>query len=77
MEQDLQRGVKYHIGTSGWQYGHWKGIFYPEDLKPSEWFSFYCKYFSTVEINVTFYRDVEPSTFQNGTLYHRQNSYFQ
>ncbi|WP_028844752.1 DUF72 domain-containing protein [Thermodesulfovibrio thiophilus] len=64
MEQDLQRGVKYHIGTSGWQYGHWKGIFYPEDLKPSEWFSFYCKYFSTVEINVTFYRDVEPSTFQ-------------
>jgi|UniRef100_A0A7C4EMD2 uncharacterized protein YecE (DUF72 family) len=55
---------KIFIGTSGWQYGHWRGIFYPQDLKYSEWFGFYCKHFSTVEINVTFYRDVKPSTFQ-------------
>jgi len=55
---------KIFIGTSGWQYGHWRGVFYPQDLKYSEWFGFYCKYFSTVEINVTFYRDVRPSTFQ-------------
>jgi len=64
MEQAIQRGLDYHIGTSGWQYGHWKGIFYPEKLKYSEWLSYYCKHFSTVEINVTFYRDVKPSTFQ-------------
>lgn len=22
-----------HIGTSGWSYDHWAGIFYPEDTK--------------------------------------------
>lgn len=56
--------MKYHIGTSGWQYGHWKNVFYPEDLKYADWLSYYTKYFSTVEINVTFYRDVRASTFQ-------------
>lgn len=64
MEQAIQGRLNYYIGTSGWQYGHWKGIFYPEELKYSEWLPYYCRYFSTVEINVTFYRDVRPSTFQ-------------
>jgi len=64
MEEAVQRRLNCYIGTSGWQYGHWKGIFYPEELKYSEWLSYYCKHFSTVEINVTFYRDVRASTFQ-------------
>lgn len=64
MEQTLQRRLKFFVGTSGWQYGHWKGIFYPPDLKYSEWLQFYSKNFMTVEINVTFYRDVRVSTFQ-------------
>lgn len=64
MEQVIQRGLNYYIGTSGWQNGHWKGVFYPEKLKYSEWLYYYCKHFSTVEINVTFYRDVKSSTFQ-------------
>ena len=64
MDQTLQRGLNIFIGTSGWQYGHWRGIFYPEELKYSEWLSYYCKYFSTVEVNVTFYRDVRVSTFE-------------
>jgi uncharacterized protein YecE (DUF72 family) len=64
MEQTLQRGLNIFIGTSGWQHGHWKGIFYPEELKYSDWLYYYCKYFSTVEVNVTFYRDVKVSTFQ-------------
>lgn len=64
MEQALQRRLNYHIGTSGWQYVHWRGIFYPAELKYSDWLYYYSKYFSTVEINVTFYRDVRTSTFQ-------------
>jgi hypothetical protein len=24
--------LMYQIGTSGWNYQHWKGSFYPEDL---------------------------------------------
>ncbi len=64
MDQTLQRKLDFYVGTSGWQYGHWKSVFYPEDLKYSQWLSFYCKYFSTVEINVTFYRNVKSTTFQ-------------
>lgn len=46
----------YRIGTSGYSYDDWKGRFYPDDLKRNEWLSFYARRFSTVELNVTFYR---------------------
>jgi len=46
------------IGCSGWSYDDWVGRFYPAELakKKGEWLSYYSKYFSTVEINSTFYR---------------------
>jgi uncharacterized protein YecE (DUF72 family) len=43
------------IGTSGYQYDHWKGIFYPENLPKSRWLQHYLQHFNTVEINNTFY----------------------
>lgn len=46
----------WHIGCSGFHYKHWKGIFYPEGLAQRKWFAFYCQHFSTLELNVTFYR---------------------
>ncbi len=53
-----------HLGTSGWSYPGWKGRFYPADLPASEWLSFYAGHFSTVEINMTFYRFPKPETLQ-------------
>lgn len=44
------------VGTSGWIYRHWRGVFYPRDLPVKRWFTCYCKAFATVEINNTFYR---------------------
>lgn len=44
------------IGTSGWVYPHWKGVFYPSDLPQREWLAFYVRHFPTVEINNSFYR---------------------
>ncbi|HZS02566.1 MAG TPA: DUF72 domain-containing protein [Chloroflexota bacterium] len=44
------------IGTSGWNYKHWRGIFYPRDLPAARWLDFYCQHFDTVEINYSFYR---------------------
>ncbi|HET6452478.1 MAG TPA: DUF72 domain-containing protein [Spirochaetia bacterium] len=44
------------IGTSGYSYKEWKGVFYPEDLKPADMLSFYAQRLGTVEINNTFYR---------------------
>ena len=46
----------YFLGCSGYFYWGWKGRFYPEDLKPKEWLSYYAKFFNTVEINSTFYK---------------------
>jgi uncharacterized protein YecE (DUF72 family) len=46
----------FHIGTSGWHYHHWRGPFYPEDLRPGDYLGFYRRKFHTVEINNSFYR---------------------
>jgi len=45
-----------HIGTSGWSYQHWKGIFYPPKLKATEWIRFYSSHFMITEINGSFYK---------------------
>jgi hypothetical protein len=39
------------VGTSGWQYKHWKGRFYPKDLPTAKWLEYYARYFDTVELN--------------------------
>jgi uncharacterized protein YecE (DUF72 family) len=43
------------IGTSGWSYGHWNGVFYPEHTPPSERLAYLASRFDTVEIDSTFY----------------------
>ena len=53
------------IGCSGWQYKHWKGDFYPADLRTGEWFARYAATFDTVEINNSFYRLPEAHTFRS------------
>lgn len=47
--------MKVFIGTSGWSYEHWKGIFYPKEIKANQYLSYYSNVFKTVEINNTFY----------------------
>jgi uncharacterized protein YecE (DUF72 family) len=54
---------KLFIGTSGWLYPHWKGNFYPEDLKTKDQFRFYQQHFDTVELNNSFYRLPGRETF--------------
>lgn len=44
------------IGTSGWQYRHWRGAFYPDVLPVASWLAFYAASFDTVEVNHAFYR---------------------
>lgn len=54
-----------HIGTSGWSYDHWKENFYPKGLKSREWLNYYSDFFSTVEVNSTFYHSPKESTIQS------------
>lgn len=44
------------VGTSGWIYKEWAGVFYPKDLEKTGELAHYAKTFNTVEINATFYR---------------------
>ncbi len=53
------------IGTSGWNYKHWRGVFYPRELPAKEWFDYYRKKFDTVEVNNTFYNLPASSVFKN------------
>ena len=55
--------MKVLVGTSGWHYKHWLGVFYPTGTRPAEMFKFYARYFNTVEINNSFYRLPAAETF--------------
>jgi uncharacterized protein YecE (DUF72 family) len=57
--------AKLFIGTSGWVYGHWTGIFYPKNLPSKDKLKYYSQYFKTAEINYSFYHLPRPSTYQN------------
>lgn len=55
----------FFIGTSGYSYKHWAdGVFYPPEVSSSKWLEYYCQFFNTVELNVTFYRLPKKETFK-------------
>ena len=43
------------IGTSGYDYPEWKGVFYPPEVKRADFLSYYATQFNAVELNNTFY----------------------
>ncbi len=47
--------MKMHVGTSGYGYKEWKGVFYPEKISPKDMLRFYGERLNAVEINYTFY----------------------
>ena len=57
--------AKLYIGCSGFSYRHWRGPFYPEEIPQKQWFNHYMRRFSTVELNVTFYRTPSADTFRH------------
>ncbi|MDZ4287505.1 MAG: DUF72 domain-containing protein [Prosthecobacter sp.] len=48
--------MKTWIGTSGFQYPAWKGIFYPDKIPVGKMLAFYATQFPTTEINYSFRR---------------------
>jgi len=55
---------KVYIGTSGWVYSHWDGIFYPKDLPSKDKLRYFSEHFKTAEINYSFYHLPWPNTCQ-------------
>ena len=52
------------MGTSGWSYNHWRGVFYPDGLPSGKWLEFYAQRFPSVELNASFYRLPTERAFQ-------------
>jgi uncharacterized protein YecE (DUF72 family) len=51
------------VGTSGWQYRHWRGTFYPAGVPQHSWLEYYAERFASVENDGTFYRLPDRQTF--------------
>jgi uncharacterized protein YecE (DUF72 family) len=56
----MQNGVSqlpfdFHIGTIGFSYPEWAGVFYPSTVRKEEWLSTYATAFEAVELDTTFY----------------------
>ena len=55
---------KCRIGCSGFLYDSWRGTFYPDNLNPRKWLSYYVERLGSVELNVTFYRLLKKEAFE-------------
>jgi uncharacterized protein YecE (DUF72 family) len=55
--------VPFLVGTSGWQYRHWRDVFYPADVPQKRWLEHYAESYATVENDGTFYRLPARETF--------------
>lgn len=52
------------IGTSGWLYPPWRGVFYPRGLRQADELKFLSTRLDSVEINGSFYSLQRPSRYQ-------------
>lgn len=57
--------AKLRIGTSGYSFADWVGVFYPETTPKGKMLDFYVQHFNTVEINSTYYRIPHPKVLAN------------
>jgi uncharacterized protein YecE (DUF72 family) len=53
------------IGTSGWLYPPWRGVFYPPKLPHKKELAYLSSQLNSVEINGTFYSLQRPDSFRN------------
>ncbi len=63
------------IGTSGYDYPEWKGVFYPEDLPRTQFLPYYASQFNALELNNTFYS--MPTRDRFGSFYDRSEGRLQ
>jgi uncharacterized protein YecE (DUF72 family) len=63
--QDTKAERRILVGTSGFSYAAWRGIFYPEKLPQKSFLSYYSQHFKTTEVNNTFYRLPNPDVARN------------
>ncbi len=55
--------MELYLGSGGFSYPYWKGVFYPPGLKPRDYLWHYSRYFNAVEVNASFYHVPSAKTF--------------
>jgi len=55
---------KVYIGTSGWSYRDWRGLFYPDDLPQRRQLEYASRQLDSLEINGSFYGLLTPDTYR-------------
>lgn len=62
MDDSPMKSFNLRIGTSGYDYPEWRGVFYPEGLSRKEYLGSYSERFGTLEINYTYYGQPKAET---------------
>ncbi len=57
------------LGTQGWSYPDWIGVFYPPRAKQEHYLPFYVRIFDTVELDTTFYHPPKASVVRSWAKY--------
>lgn len=52
--------VGWYLGTMGYSYSQWQGVFYPQGLAPRYYLPYYAERFGAVEMDSTFYGTPPP-----------------
>ncbi len=60
---DARAAGKIRIGTGGWTYAPWRGVFYPAKLPHKRELDYASRRLTSMEINGTFYGLQKPDTF--------------
>jgi uncharacterized protein YecE (DUF72 family) len=53
-------GLAWHLGTMGFSYKDWEGVFYPPGLPRRDYLAYYGEYFNAVELDSSFYGTPRP-----------------
>jgi uncharacterized protein YecE (DUF72 family) len=56
--------IEWYLGTMGFSYADWSGVFYPPDTAARDYLAYYSRIFNAVEIDSTFYGTPRPNTVQ-------------
>jgi uncharacterized protein YecE (DUF72 family) len=68
------RAENIEVGTSGWHFEDWAGVFYPLRVKKDHWLEYYSSRFNVGELNSSYYR--LPSSATVDAIQHRTPVHF-
>jgi uncharacterized protein YecE (DUF72 family) len=56
--------IEFYLGTMGFSYRDWKGVFYPSGVPSRDYLTYYGQIFNAVEMDTTFYAIPRPAVVQ-------------